>query len=262
MNLTVLAVGDVVAAAGLYLLSRRTCPHCGSRWAPTLWWSTARTPPTWASAPSRPAASLERRGRRHHPGQPHLVPAGDRPLAGAGAAADPAPGQLRAAHPGPRLGGVRHRGRAGGGGQPHRPLRHGLHAGQPLPGGGAPPAAGSDETHSGGLPRGGHSRRSWPWATSSTGACRRSGARIPTSPPPTRQILPQGTGYQTDLGMTGPMQLRAGHPAGSCPSTNSAADVPARYEPAPGPVKLEGAVFTIDAQTGLCIGAERVSIHD
>ena len=75
------------------------------------------------------------------------------------------------------------------------------------------------------------------------------------------QILPQGTGYQTDLGMTGPMQSVLGiRPELSINKFRGG--VPARYEPAPGPVKLEGAVFTIDAQTGLCIGAERVSIHD
>lgn len=75
------------------------------------------------------------------------------------------------------------------------------------------------------------------------------------------QILPHGTGYQTDLGMTGPMQSVLGiQPALSINKFRGG--VPARYEPAPGPNKLEGAVFTINAQTGLCVGAERVSIHD
>jgi len=75
------------------------------------------------------------------------------------------------------------------------------------------------------------------------------------------QILPKGLGYQTDLGMTGPSQSVLGiRPEQSINKFRGG--VPTRYEPAPGPCKLEGAVFTIDAQTGLCVSAERVSIHD
>jgi len=75
------------------------------------------------------------------------------------------------------------------------------------------------------------------------------------------QILPKGTGYQTDLGMTGPIHSVLGiRPELSINKFRGG--VPSRYEPAPGPVKLEGALFTIDAQSGLCVSAERVSIHD
>lgn len=75
------------------------------------------------------------------------------------------------------------------------------------------------------------------------------------------QILPKGTGYQTDLGMTGPIESVLGiRPELSINKFRGG--IPSRYEPAPGPVKLEGALFTIDTQSGLCVSAERVSIHD
>jgi len=75
------------------------------------------------------------------------------------------------------------------------------------------------------------------------------------------QILPKGTGYVTDLGMTGPIHSVLGiRPELSINKFRGG--VPSRYESAPGPVKLEGALFTIDAQSGLCVSAERVSIHD
>ena len=75
------------------------------------------------------------------------------------------------------------------------------------------------------------------------------------------QILPKGTGYQTDLGMVGPRCSVLGiDPEKSIQKFRGG--VPSRYEPASGPVKLEGAVFTIDAQTGRCVEAERVTIHD
>lgn len=75
------------------------------------------------------------------------------------------------------------------------------------------------------------------------------------------QILPQGTGYVTDLGMTGP----AVSVLGIKPELSIArfrGDLTGRYEPAPGACKLEGAVFTIDAGTGRCIHTERVFLHD
>ena len=37
---------------------------------------------------------------------------------------------------------------------------------------------------------------------------------------------------------------------------------PGRFEAAPGPCKLEGALFTLDMTTGRCTRAERVDIHD
>ncbi len=75
------------------------------------------------------------------------------------------------------------------------------------------------------------------------------------------QILPQGTGYVTDLGMTGP----AVSVLGIRPDLSIAkfrGDLADRYRWAEGPTKLEGVLFTIDPETGLCRKAERVDIHE
>ena len=69
------------------------------------------------------------------------------------------------------------------------------------------------------------------------------------------QILPKGTGYLTDLGMTGPV-----HSVIGVKPEQSIANF--RYETAPGPCMLAGAVFTIDAKTGRCTAAERVALRD
>lgn len=73
------------------------------------------------------------------------------------------------------------------------------------------------------------------------------------------QILPKGTGYITDLGMTGPKNSVLGiRPELSISKFRG--DLPTRYEPAAGAAKMEGAVFTLDSATGRCIAAERVQI--
>lgn len=75
------------------------------------------------------------------------------------------------------------------------------------------------------------------------------------------RILPQGTGYLTDLGMTGPRNSVLGiRPELSVRRFRG--DLPSRYEPAPGPCKLEGCLFTVDALTGRCLSTERVRLHD
>ena len=74
-------------------------------------------------------------------------------------------------------------------------------------------------------------------------------------------ILPNGTGYVTDLGMTGP----ANSVIGIRPNLSIArfrGDLPNRYEPAPGPAKLQGAIFTVDSVSGRCLKTERVLIYD
>ena len=73
-------------------------------------------------------------------------------------------------------------------------------------------------------------------------------------------ILPQGTGYVTDLGMTGPRDSVLGiRPELSIRRFRG--DLPSRYEPAPGPCKLEACLFTIDDATGRCTAVRRVDIH-
>lgn len=75
------------------------------------------------------------------------------------------------------------------------------------------------------------------------------------------QILPKGTGYVTDLGMTGPSCSVLGvRPEQSI--ANFRGDLTSRFEAAPGPCKLEGCLFVVDAATGRCHHAERVDIHD
>ena len=75
------------------------------------------------------------------------------------------------------------------------------------------------------------------------------------------QVLPQGTGYVTDLGMTGPKYSVLGiQPALSIAKFRG--DLPERYRWAEGATKLEAVLFTIDTETGLCRKAERVDIYD
>ena len=70
-------------------------------------------------------------------------------------------------------------------------------------------------------------------------------------------VLPKGTGYITDLGMTGPCQSVLG--IDPVQSVNKfLGDPPRRYASAGGPCKIEGCIFTIDADTGLCAGARAV----
>ena len=75
------------------------------------------------------------------------------------------------------------------------------------------------------------------------------------------QVLPKGTGYVTDLGMTGPKRSVLGiRPELSIAKFKG--DLPERYRWADGPTKMEAVLFTIDSQTGLCRVAERVDICD
>ena len=39
-------------------------------------------------------------------------------------------------------------------------------------------------------------------------------------------------------------------------------DLTTRYEQAPGPCKLEGAIFTVDSESGKTVETERVFLHD
>ena len=75
------------------------------------------------------------------------------------------------------------------------------------------------------------------------------------------QILPKGTGYVTDLGMTGPKHSVLGiRPDLSIAKFRG--DLTQRYQWANGDTKLEAVLFTIDTDTGLCKKAERVDIDD
>lgn len=72
-------------------------------------------------------------------------------------------------------------------------------------------------------------------------------------------VLPKGTGYISDLGMTGPVHSVLGiDPEQSI--GKFLGDPPRRYESAKGQCKLEGCIFEIDESTGRCISAEGIRI--
>ena len=75
------------------------------------------------------------------------------------------------------------------------------------------------------------------------------------------QILPKGTGYVTDLGMTGPQHSVLGiRPELSIAKFRG--DLTERYRWAEGQTKLEAVLFTIDTASGLCRRAERVDLYE
>ena len=75
------------------------------------------------------------------------------------------------------------------------------------------------------------------------------------------RILPKGTGYVTDVGMTGPQNSVLGiRPKLSIAKFRG--DLPERYRWADGPTKLEAVLFTLDSETGLCRKAERMDLYE
>ena len=75
------------------------------------------------------------------------------------------------------------------------------------------------------------------------------------------QVLPKGTGYVTDLGMTGPKNGILGVQARQSVA-KFRGDLVGRYQCEEGTTKLEAVLFTLDSQTGLCQKAERVDLYD
>jgi len=74
------------------------------------------------------------------------------------------------------------------------------------------------------------------------------------------RVYPRGTGYLTDLGMTGAVESVLGiRPEQSVETFLGG--LPGRYQTPDGPCKLQGAIFTLDSTTGLCTGVERVDIR-
>ena len=72
-------------------------------------------------------------------------------------------------------------------------------------------------------------------------------------------VLPGGTGYITDLGMTGAVRGVLGIEVEQSVG-KFLGDPPRRYASAGGQCKLEGAIFDVDPDTGLCEGARAVRI--
>lgn len=74
------------------------------------------------------------------------------------------------------------------------------------------------------------------------------------------QVLPQGTGYITDLGMCGPVQSVLGvDPNGSIKFLRS--KMPVKFIHATGECMLNGAVLEVDEATGKCVNIRAVDIR-
>ena len=74
------------------------------------------------------------------------------------------------------------------------------------------------------------------------------------------RVYPRGTGYLTDLGMTGAVESVLGiRPEQSIETFLGG--LPGRYQTPNGPCKMQGAIFTLDGDTGLCTAVERVDIR-
>jgi metallophosphoesterase (TIGR00282 family) len=73
------------------------------------------------------------------------------------------------------------------------------------------------------------------------------------------EVLPGGTGYITDLGMTGGHDGVIGRRAKEVVE-HLRLDIPTRWEIAKGDVRLCGAIFEIDAGAGRCAGVRRLRL--
>lgn len=74
------------------------------------------------------------------------------------------------------------------------------------------------------------------------------------------RVNPKGTGYISDLGMTGPKWSVLG----VCKEQSIAmfrGDLTSRFVPAPGPCVMQGALFDIDEQTGGCRAVTRIEVE-
>ena len=75
------------------------------------------------------------------------------------------------------------------------------------------------------------------------------------------QVLPKGTGFITDLGMTGPSRSILGiKPENSI--NLFLGGLPRRYEEAEGPCKLNACLFTIDTEKRRCVRAVRADLQE
>ena len=73
------------------------------------------------------------------------------------------------------------------------------------------------------------------------------------------RVFPKGTGYVTDLGMTGPIESVLGiRPQQSMEFFLGG--LPGRYQAADGPCSAQGCIFTLNSDTGLCTDVERIEI--
>jgi len=75
------------------------------------------------------------------------------------------------------------------------------------------------------------------------------------------RVLPKGTAYLTDLGMTGPHDSVIGRRTDRVLSF-LVTQMPAVFDVANGNVQLSGALVTIDGPTGLAVDITRVRLHE
>lgn len=73
------------------------------------------------------------------------------------------------------------------------------------------------------------------------------------------QILPNGTGYITDIGMTGPNDSVLGVKK-ELSIARIRYDEPVKFTLAEGKCRLDGCVFEVDGKTGLTVGVRRINI--
>src|SRR5229473_2870425 len=73
------------------------------------------------------------------------------------------------------------------------------------------------------------------------------------------RVLPKGTAYITDLGMTGPVDSVIGVDP-ELALGRFLSQMPNRFEPAKGPAMLQGAVIRVDAETGRGLSIERLRV--
>ena len=74
------------------------------------------------------------------------------------------------------------------------------------------------------------------------------------------EVFPKGTGYISDLGMTGAVRSVLGIKTEQS-IEGFLGGLPGRYQEPGGACKMQGAIFSLDSDTGLCVGVERIDIR-
>ena len=74
------------------------------------------------------------------------------------------------------------------------------------------------------------------------------------------EVFPKGTGYISDIGMTGAVRSVLGIRAEQSVE-GFLGGLPGRYQEPGGECKMQGAIFSLNSDTGLCTGVERIDIR-
>ena len=75
------------------------------------------------------------------------------------------------------------------------------------------------------------------------------------------RVMPKGLGFVTDLGMTGPAESVLGMEPNQA-LNRFLGGLPKRFQPAPGPCKMESCLFGIDTQSKRCVEVRRLDVQD